>query len=230
MGRRRELVDEAFEQSELRALRWDRVIDDPALVRILVAARDRLGSQHSDVESFSREVLAGIDVADEDTRADLEAAVDLLKEQAGGAEGFGALLAQLVDPDADTPIPAGVHLLNAHVGKGQQFDWVFIPGFAEGHIPSFLAKGSAQQLEEKRIFLVMLSRARHGVIVTRARTLISRAGQPYTTTRSPYADLFEAAAGADTAAIRAHIERYPPDAERLGLGVEVSPAHDEFAP
>ncbi len=229
MGWRRELVDEAFEQTQLRVIRWDRVIEDPALLRILVAARDRLGSKSGDVESFRREVLAGVDVADEDTRADLEAAVDLLVEQAGGAAGFRSVLDQLMDPDTDTAIPAGVHLLNAHVGKGQQFDWVFIPGFEDGHIPSFLAKGSAQELEEKRILLVMLSRARHGVIVTSARGLISRAGRPYTTTRSPYADLIEAAAGSDLAAVIAQVERYAPDGDQSGRGVAVSTAHDEFA-
>jgi len=74
-----------------------------------------------------------------------------------------------------------VHLLNAHVGKGQQFDWVFIPGFEDGHIPSFLAKTGAEVTEEMRILLVMISRARHGILVTRATELISKKGNPYDT-------------------------------------------------
>ena len=34
---------------------------------------------------------------------------------------------------------SGVHLLSGHVGKGQQFDWVFIVGAEDDNMPVFRA-------------------------------------------------------------------------------------------
>ena len=64
----------------------------------------------------------------------------------------------------------GVHLLNAHTGKGQQFDWVFVVGLEEGHLPPKRSSTGAALAEERRVLLVMLSRARHGLVVTRVLT------------------------------------------------------------
>lgn len=58
---------------------------------------------------------------------------------------------------------------------------MFIPGFEDGRIPSFLAKPSELD-EEHRVLLVMLSRARHGAVLTRAETLVSKKGNTYPTT------------------------------------------------
>ena len=63
----------------------------------------------------------------------------------------------------------GVHLLNAHTGKGQQFDWTLVVGLEEGHLPGRRNSCGDALDEEQRVLLVMLSRARHGLIVTRAR-------------------------------------------------------------
>ena len=62
-----------------------------------------------------------------------------------------------------------MHLLNAHTGKGQQFDWTFVIGLEEGHLPGWRNSCDDALDEEQRVLLVMLSRARHGLIVTRAR-------------------------------------------------------------
>lgn len=211
MGWRRIPVDEAFATTTLPVTHWDRYVEDPAILRLLVAARERLGSKDITSEDFCREVLAGIDTADEDSRAEIAAAIDTLAEQVNDDDpaAFRAVLDGLRSLDADAPIAAGVHLLNAHVGKGQQFDWVFIPGFEQGHVPSFLAKGTAEQVEEKRILLVMLSRARHGVMVTRAGTLISAGtGKPYTRDASPWASMIQEVSPSSLQEVRDHIRRY----------------------
>lgn len=51
-------------------------------------------------------------------------------------------------------------------------------GFEQGNLPSFLAKGKAHIGEEHRVLLVMLSHARHSVILTRAKSLIAKRGNP----------------------------------------------------
>ena len=65
---------------------------------------------------------------------------------------------------------AGVHLLTGHAGKGQQFDWMVVIGLEEDYLPSYQAiqtgDNSAMMGEEARTLAVMLSRARHGVLVT----------------------------------------------------------------
>lgn len=60
----------------------------------------------------------------------------------------------------------GIHCLTGHAGKGQQFDWVFIPGLEEGCIPNFRAKTADAISEEAKVLSVMLSRARIGAVVS----------------------------------------------------------------
>lgn len=62
----------------------------------------------------------------------------------------------------------GVHLLSGHAGKGQQFDWVFVIGTEDGNVPFFEAKTPDALLEEARVFSVMMSRARHGLVLNHA--------------------------------------------------------------
>lgn len=69
--------------------------------------------------------------------------------------------------DPKQTVGPGVHLLNAHTGKGQQFDWVFVVGLEEDHMPDRRNNQGAALEAELRILLVMLSRARHGLVVTR---------------------------------------------------------------
>ena len=60
----------------------------------------------------------------------------------------------------------GIHCLTGHAGKGQQFDWVFIPGLEEGCIPDYRAKTKDEISEEAKVLSVMLSRARIGAVVS----------------------------------------------------------------
>ena len=70
-------------------------------------------------------------------------------------------------------------MLNAHVGKGQQFDWVVVMGLEEGHVPSAYSTTSAQIQEELRVLLVMLSRARKGIFLTHARATRNKYGRVF---------------------------------------------------
>ncbi len=72
-------------------------------------------------------------------------------------------------PPVDGPISSGLHILNAHVGKGQEFDWVVVVGMEDGVVPDFRAQSTEERAEELRVLHVMISRARHGLVVTRCR-------------------------------------------------------------
>jgi DNA helicase-2/ATP-dependent DNA helicase PcrA len=85
----------------------------------------------------------------------------------------------------------GVHLLTGHAGKGQQFDWVVILGAEEGCIPDFRAATAHAQAEEARILSVMISRARHGVLLLHAAAVESRYGKAWTKEPSRFLAAFE---------------------------------------
>ena len=80
----------------------------------------------------------------------------------------------------------GIHLLSGRVGKGQQFDWVAVVGAEDGVIPDFRAKTTAAALEEARILSVMISRARHSVVVTCSARVPDARGRPWDRKSSPY--------------------------------------------
>jgi DNA helicase-2/ATP-dependent DNA helicase PcrA len=216
MGWRRTRVDAAFAGADdVPHLRWDVATDDPEVVDLLRSAADRIGvgtadSDDIDPANLRAELLAGIDTADVDTRADVDEALNLVGEWAARIGSFRAALELLAEPESDKPIAPGVHLLNAHVGKGLQFDWVFVPGFEQGHLPSFLAKRTAELLEEKRILVVILSRARHGIVFSRSKTLISKGGKEYRPDPSPWASLVKGTFSATPSELHDHIARLPP--------------------
>lgn len=208
-GWRRKPIDAEFANSDTPCTRWDLTVDDSRVIDLITAGLSRLGGAPS-LDALKDELFSSIDVTDIDTISDVTDALSQLNVLAEQAGSIAAALAQLhVRDDTAEAIAPGVHLLNAHTGKGQQFDWVFIPGFEKGNMPSFLAKTKAQLAEEHRVFLVMLSRARHGVVITRAQTLISKKGRPYNPDPSPWVTGVRPALVADAKALNAHIQRLP---------------------
>ncbi|SEI11377.1 MULTISPECIES: ATP-dependent helicase [unclassified Leifsonia] len=173
---RREDIDAAFaRESNYSVRRWDLAIDDPGIVALIqtrVASLPR-GVSLADARIA---VLEAVDPADVDTQELVDAAFDML--EASDATTAQAAVRSIKVSDPKRAVGPGVHLLNAHTGKGQQFDWVFVVGLEEGHLPGKRNNAGAALAEEQRVLLVMLSRARHGVIVTRARTSPGRFG-PY---------------------------------------------------
>lgn len=185
-GWRRRPVDAAFADAvHLPRQRWDLAIENSDVVQRLLTAVAFLPRQ-ADMEMVRCTVLDGIAPSDVETMEQAESALvefEGLVIQVGSPAAAAAQLRAVSDENAIDP---GVHLLNAHTGKGQQFDWVFIPGFEGFHIPDNHATTTDELEEELRVVLVMISRARHGVVITSANSLISKAGKPYSPSKSPW--------------------------------------------
>ena len=180
---RRDDIDALFATSGLPMRRWDLAVDDP---RILQLVRDAMKQLPRGVgfEEARDGVLEVIDPADVDTIEQVEEVFDHL-ETTGLASPRAALNSLRSSGDPQQAISPGVHLLNAHTGKGQQFDWVFVVGLEERHIPDRRNMVGDLLTEEERVLLVMLSRARHGLVVTSIRTQDGPYGR-YQPRRSPW--------------------------------------------
>ena len=166
-GWRRKLIDAAFaNQTDIPVRTWELAIDDPAtvaLIQLTVSALPRGAS----VADARLAVLDVLDPADIDARELVDDAFDTLEQS--DATTARAAVRSIRASDPKQAVGPGVHLLNAHTGKGQQFDWTFVVGLEEGHLPGKRNSHGAALDEERRVLLVMLSRARHGLIVTRTR-------------------------------------------------------------
>lgn len=97
-----------------------------------------------------------VDPSDVDTLDDIELAIAELRRLAEASGSVSETLKQIRVLAGDGPVPPGLHLLNAHLGKGQQVDWVFVIGLEDGYVPDFRAKTDAELQEEERSLLVML--------------------------------------------------------------------------
>lgn len=89
----------------------------------------------------------------------------------------------------------GVHCLTGHVGKGQQFDWVFVLGLEGGTIPDFRAKSPDLKCEEARVLSVMISRARIGVFGTYTKGKVDRWGKYHENTPSEFIEYLKKVPG-----------------------------------
>lgn len=178
---RRVDIDRLFaEGTDFPVRRWDIAIDEPeivALIKSTVATLPRGAS----ISAARIAVLDAVDPADISTRELVDDAFDTL-EQSDATTARGAVRSIRVSDPKET-IGPGVHLLNAHTGKGQQFDWVFVIGLEEGHLPGTRNNQGEKLAEEQRVLLVMLSRARHGLVVTR-RHMQDGKYRPYLATPS----------------------------------------------
>lgn len=178
--KRREPLDEAFKQSDLESHVWDDPLLDADTAQLVRKTLASLGSDSAAKPGWRAQVvdLAELDsVQDPYLRGDVLEALgwvcDLLED--GVAPEKIRTRIKVGSATSVLQLP-GVHLLTGHVGKGQQFDWVVVAGAEEGTLPFFLAKSEAEINEEARVFSVMMSRARHGVIVTSASRV---SGNPY---------------------------------------------------
>lgn len=204
---RRKLVDQAFAASTVPFIQWDLAIENPEIVeRLRVAARTLPRS--ASVDDLERKVVASIESSDVDTYDDAIEALDQLRGVVDQIGSLSAAFAQLKVRDPDRSVPPGIHLLNAHTGKGQQFDWVFIPGFEDFHIPSGRSTSAAERAEEKRVLLVMLSRARHGLVITRATWRVAKNGKNYRPDESPWWTAIADSCPMDATALKSHIDAH----------------------
>lgn len=171
--KRRKFVEEALESANVDYMRWDDGILDTDTARAmkLMLGHFNLSAYEraSDKISFLREESGLEAVADSSTRQSLVDALGWCYELLRDGVSPGEIRARIKVGDGETLVTKpGVHVLNGHVGKGQQFDWAMIIGAEDGSIPFYLAKTVEEQAEEARILSVMISRARHGVFATYA--------------------------------------------------------------
>src|SRR5688572_16369117 len=91
-----------------------------------------------------------------------------------GDKGLGSYLQQITlltdadekDPDADT-----VKLMTIHAAKGLEFGCVFAAGLEEMLFPNAMSVNTREELEEeRRLFYVVITRAKHKLWVTYANT------------------------------------------------------------
>lgn len=170
---RRSDIDVAFAgETSFPVRRWDLAIEDPGIVALIQSTVATL-PRAATIADARLAVLDAVDPADVDARELVDSAFDTLEQS--DAPTARAAVRSIRVSDPKQTIGPGVHLLNAHTGKGQQFDWVFAIGLEEGHLPLKRNNHGDALSEEQRVLLVMLSRARHGLIVTRTE----RADGPY---------------------------------------------------
>lgn len=190
LGRRR-FVEEALAAASMPFYRWDDGVLDTDTARTMKSMLARFDMRGYDASTdkleFLRDAVSFESVADPAGRESLSDALlwchDLLRDGPSAAD----IRSRIQTGDATTLITApGVHLLTGHVGKGQQFDWVVVVGLEDGVLPDFRATSAEAKTEEARVLSVMLSRARHGVIVSRASSVPTNAGRPMNRTPSAF--------------------------------------------
>ncbi|MFL1378510.1 UvrD-helicase domain-containing protein [Nocardiopsis protaetiae] len=186
---RRKDIDKTFAgEAGFDVRRWDLAIENPQVVSLIQSTIAAL-PRGTSVEDARLAVLDVLDPSDVETREHVDDAFDTL---VGSGEATArAAVRSIRVSDPKQTIGPGVHLLNAHTGKGQQFDWVFVVGLEEGHLPSRRNSQGEKLEEEQRVLLVMLSRARHGLIATRIQTAEGMYG-PYAASASRWWNTLEA--------------------------------------
>ncbi|MUL41857.1 AAA family ATPase [Streptomonospora sp. PA3] len=132
--------------------------------------------------------------ADAELCADLRTAGELvlpLARECGADLGeFLSALALGAEVDALDPRADRVALLTLHAAKGLEFPVVFLMGCDDGWLPFRLPgapreAGDAGEAEERRLFFVGLTRARHRLYLSRARRR-TRRGTAADTVASPF--------------------------------------------
>lgn len=180
---RRRFVDAAVAASELEVHRWDDGVLDTETarrVRGLLAAIDATAVlAATDSIEFLRDAAQFHDVQDPADRTALADALSWVLVLLNDASTPTEIARRIRVGDNSTLLTKpGVHLLSGHVGKGQQFDWVVVVGVEEDVVPFFEAKTPEAILEEARVLSVMISRARHGVVLSFSASVPTLANKP----------------------------------------------------
>ncbi|WP_326560750.1 ATP-dependent helicase [Micromonospora sp. NBC_01796] len=196
-GYRRKALDQLLKEFSAThpVFVWDSPVHRPDILRILRKEMARIrpfgGSQQEQLEQLKQASIAAFEPSDVESIDDVQEACAFLADRVQeGSSVVTALDAIGASGNPERTVGPGLHVLNAHIGKGQQFDWVFVIGLEEGHVPMFLAKTDDEITEEHRALVVMVSRARHGIVGTRALETSTRYG-PRASSASRWWDAFE---------------------------------------
>lgn len=169
-------VGAALARAGLPTTHWDAPLESPEVVSVLHRALQRYPTSAT-VGQMAELLLEDLETEDPDHRSDVEGALEALART--GASTFHAAMRTVRSVNDEAPVHPGVHLLNAHRGKGHQFDWVVVLGLEEKHLPDKRASNSGALREEEQILLVMLSRAKHGMVATRRARATAPWGPTY---------------------------------------------------
>ncbi len=169
-GFRRSALDAAVQAEGLPVQIWDYPAHRPGVVRLLKRfvgpAVEQAGEGAAGVDELYLRCMEELGDDDLDTMDELQEATEQLTEFVAH-EPLTAVIAKLrFLPDASEPAAPGLHLLNAHVGKGQQFDRVVVLGMEDDHIPGYRTKTAEDEKAELAVLLVMVSRAKNTLIFT----------------------------------------------------------------
>lgn len=169
-GFRRSDLDFAAQAASVPVQIWDYPAHRPGVVRLLKRfvgpAVEQAGEGSAGVDELYLRCFEELTTDDFDTLDELEEATEQLTELVA-RESLTSVIAKLrFLPDANEPASPGLHFLNAHVGKGQQFDRVVVLGMEDDHIPGYRATNADAVRDELAVLLVMVSRAKHTLIFT----------------------------------------------------------------
>jgi len=178
---RRRFVDEALQQSDLQVYRWDDGVLDTDAANHMKAALSQLDSdavlRNPSPLEYLRHAVGLEGVQEVNTREALMSATSWCLDLLIQGEHTSDIRKRIRVGDETTLLTApGAHLLTGHVGKGQQFDWVWIVGTEQGVLPFFKSTTEAELAEEARVLAVMISRARHGAVITHTDVVPTLAG------------------------------------------------------
>jgi DNA helicase II / ATP-dependent DNA helicase PcrA len=179
---RRGALEKAFNRAKHQPQFWDIALNTPQVAAMLkrqVRHVRRELPYKEQVEDLLQRVSATLRRSDVETLNDVQSACEQLLEMEPLGLDLSEVLSRIRDVRGSSASEPGVHVLNAHTGKGQQFDWVFVIGLEEGHVPSTYAETEADFLEEQRVLMVMVSRARRGVFLSHARQTTNRYGRVF---------------------------------------------------
>lgn len=205
-GPRRKTVDAIADQSGLPVYRWDDGLLDTDTAKLVKTMLLRLNVNKvlisADPLQYLREATGFDSITDTDTRRSLNSALmwclDKLREGLASEQVHDRIKVG----DQTTLLSApGIHLLSGHIGKGQQFDWVVVVGAEDGVIPDWRSTSQDEKLEDARVLSVMLSRARHGAVVTYATHISDKYGRVRIKKGTPYTAQLKTASLADAAGV-----------------------------
>ncbi|WP_324701304.1 ATP-dependent helicase [Micrococcus sp. HOU01] len=194
---RRGALDRAYERASHQPQFWDIALDTPRVASLLkLHARhvDPAASFADQIAELQERVCAAVPPTDVDTLTEVQEACEQLAEHEETDVSVASLVNRIRDHQVVSAIAPGVHVLNAHVGKGQQFDWVVVMALDEGHVPSSYSRTEAALLEDERVLLVMVSRARKGLFLTHSASNSNQYGRVFRNDPSRWWKQMEAAA------------------------------------
>ncbi len=170
-------IDAAMQNFEFPVHRWKDPLYNQYVARQLKFILRNVSEQEFQTApnkiTYLWSVTEPLEDQDPETKVQLQEAFEWAIELYSAGTSLTDISSRIKTGDSDTLLKAaGVHILNVHTGKGQQFDWVIAVGLEQGTLPFALAITEEEQLEELRVFSVMLSRARFGVIVTHSNQVL----------------------------------------------------------